>query len=840
MKKAKRALASLAIAGMALTMVPFNTFAAGTVPTRLAGTTAEQTAVKIAEQTGWTGTAILASSTSYGMVDALTAAPLSSYLKAPILLTGAGNVLDAATKAELAKLEVKTVYVTSGTAVIKQSVIDELKAMGIEVLELGGFDRAATSVNIASKMVGVTKVAVANGLQDALSIAAIAAAANQPILLTNKDALPDSVATFLAANPSITASEVIGGTGIISDAVMAKLPSATRHAGNTAYDTNGQIIQDFNTSLAYENVYLASGVTGIDALAGAPLAAQTKSAIVLTDGTASAAAAFVNSKLTANSVVTALGGSAVVPADVLAAIAYRAPVVLEVVSVGAISTTGVDVVLPTVTKAKEGFTIQVKKPDGTVLPVKPINLEVGDAVVSFEFVTTLTSVTAGNWTVGGVTFDTGAQEAVRAVLDAKTQVQLLNALKSSYFTGVISDKIVTYETILNGLTSVEKSTVALIQKNVIDAGNKATRTINFEDIESIVMENNIQVSINENMRLNSHIGLSNMKSTIKDMEDRLEDIDDERDSLRESDDPASLTTIIALGTEKRALLDNIELLKRKVVDRPTLEAITDLQASLSDNTQILMAQNIFIASNQLKLTAADLLLSIKMLEKQLAAMQLQESLGMINFNAMNDLKTKLVDLQTKLEAIKLQQELFERQMKNVLNDQVNSLVFGDIPFVNQEFIVEDEAADLEKALENSYTIKLQEQELIILQSDLDRVKKDNGLSSDQYKAANIELTNATLKLEQLKDTLRSDYNSMLEDITKKQSELRLAEQTLADKNLALSEARVRMSLGVLSQLELDSSIMNYQLQENAVKTKQIDVFNAQLNYEWFLKGMPQS
>ena len=68
MKKTKKALASLAIAGMALTMVPFNVFAAGTVPTRLAGTTAAQTAVAIADQTGWTGTAILVSSASYGMV----------------------------------------------------------------------------------------------------------------------------------------------------------------------------------------------------------------------------------------------------------------------------------------------------------------------------------------------------------------------------------------------------------------------------------------------------------------------------------------------------------------------------------------------------------------------------------------------------------------------------------------------------------------------------------------------------------------------------------------------------------------------------------------------------
>jgi len=321
MKKTKKALASLALAGMALTTIPFNAFANGTVPTRLAGVTAEQTAVQIADQTGYTGAAILASSTSYGMVDALTAGPLAASLKAPILLTGAGTTLDAATKAELTKLEVKTVYVTSGTAVIKQGVIDELKAMGIEVVALGGFDRAETSVNIAKKMTGVTKVAVANTVVDALSIAAVASAANEPILLTDRDALPASVAAYLAS-AGVTTTDVIGGTGVISDAVVAGLPGATRHFGMTAYDTNNQVIQDFAAALQFDNVYVANGVTGIDALAGAPLAAQTKSPIVLTDGqTVPAAAAFTYSKSSASTVVTALGGTAVVPESVRTGIA---------------------------------------------------------------------------------------------------------------------------------------------------------------------------------------------------------------------------------------------------------------------------------------------------------------------------------------------------------------------------------------------------------------------------------------------------------------------------------------------------------------------------------------
>jgi len=317
MKKAIKFLVSLVISGTALTIIPFNAFATGTMPTRLSGVTAEQTAVQIADQTGWTGTAILASSTSYGMIDALTAGPLAYSLKAPILLTGAENELDRSTKEELTKLEVKTVYVTSGTAVIKQSVIDEIKSMGITLIPLGGKDKYATSVNIAKQMEGVTKVAIANSVPDALSIASIASANNEPILLTDKDAVPTVVISYLAENTGITASDIIGGTGIISEAVETKLPSPSRHFGQTAYDTNNEVIQHFDSSLKYDHIFIANAETGIDALAGAPLAAMTNSPIELTNGkTVPAVADLLYRKAPVGSINTALGGEAVVPETV--------------------------------------------------------------------------------------------------------------------------------------------------------------------------------------------------------------------------------------------------------------------------------------------------------------------------------------------------------------------------------------------------------------------------------------------------------------------------------------------------------------------------------------------
>ncbi|MDQ7095439.1 cell wall-binding repeat-containing protein [Desulfosporosinus sp. PR] len=324
MKKLNKVLNFFAIAIIMLTMLLSNVFATETAASRLAGTSAAQTAAVIAEQTGWAGTAILASSESYGESDALTVGPLAKFLNAPILLQEAGAMLNTDTKAELIKLNVKKVYVTSGAAVINQTVFDQLTGMGITVISLAGVDRFETSVNIAREMIAlgahVTKVAVANGWsnQDALSIAPIAAASNEPILLTEKTSVPASVQAFLTANVNVTSSDVIGGLGVISDAVKAQFPNATRHYGKTAYDTNNQVITDFSSSLDFKNVYIANIVNGIDAIAGAPLAAQTKSAIVLTDGTIHTfdAATFVRSKLTSSSIVTALGGESVVPENV--------------------------------------------------------------------------------------------------------------------------------------------------------------------------------------------------------------------------------------------------------------------------------------------------------------------------------------------------------------------------------------------------------------------------------------------------------------------------------------------------------------------------------------------
>jgi len=298
----------------------------GASTSRIYGIDQYETAAKIAQK-GWTATsdyAILAAGMPANLIDALAAGPLAAKLNSPILLSE-GTELNKNAKNELTRLKVKKVYVTSGSAVIKQRVIDELKTIAsvTEVKTLGGYDASHTSLNIAKEMeslgVKVANVVVAGGAgADALSIAPIAGAEGMPILYSGRDSLSNDVLTYLEGiKANLTKTYVVGGTGVISDTVKAQLPgSVERYFGQTQYDTNIEVLKQFAGALKHKNTYVANGQTLVDALAGVPLAVQSNSPILLT-GNAMTDKSFKYAQSNLSPSVIGLGGEAVVPSSSL-------------------------------------------------------------------------------------------------------------------------------------------------------------------------------------------------------------------------------------------------------------------------------------------------------------------------------------------------------------------------------------------------------------------------------------------------------------------------------------------------------------------------------------------
>ena len=285
-----------------------------------------ETAAKIA-QNGWLGTsdyAILAAGMPRNLVDALAAGPLAAKLNAPIILTE-GNSLNKHALDELTRLKVKKVFITSGSAVIKQNVIDEVKTIATvtEVKTLGGYDASETSVNIAKEMVKqgvkIGKVVVTGGAgSDALSIAPLAGAHGMPILYTSGSSLSDYVKTYLEGiKATLTKTYVIGGTAVINETAKTQIPGTVeRYFGQTQYDTNIEVLKQFAGLLKNKNTYIANGETLVDALAGAPLAVRNNSLILLTGKMLpEASKKFAQSNLSPN--VIGLGGESVVSANIL-------------------------------------------------------------------------------------------------------------------------------------------------------------------------------------------------------------------------------------------------------------------------------------------------------------------------------------------------------------------------------------------------------------------------------------------------------------------------------------------------------------------------------------------
>jgi putative cell wall-binding protein len=286
-----------------------------------AGKSRYDTALKIISN-GWTksDSAVISSGNNGNLVDALTAAPLARKLKAPIFLTD-GKTLDSTTISKLKSLGVKNAYITSGTAVISSNIEKQLNSIDITyVKRLGGATRYETSVNIAKTLGNAQSIMVARGDEyaDALSAAAIAASEGMPVLLSDKNTLPKSVSDYIKSQ-NISTSYVLGMQGALSDNVANNLPGPKRLGGKNRYETNVEIVREFQDEIDFNKLYVASGEKAnlVDALAGSPLASLSSSAIILSSSALpDETAEYLNTVLNSNSNISIFGGLGAVPSAV--------------------------------------------------------------------------------------------------------------------------------------------------------------------------------------------------------------------------------------------------------------------------------------------------------------------------------------------------------------------------------------------------------------------------------------------------------------------------------------------------------------------------------------------
>jgi putative cell wall-binding protein len=255
--------------------------------TRLSGGNRYETAVQISKN-GWeTGSNYAVITTGLNFPDALSATPLAKKYNAPLLLTDQYS-LSNSLKNELIRLGVKEVFLVGGYGVLSPTLESKIKNLGIKTTRIAGRHRYETAINIAKHIGNHGEIVVATGenFADALSIAPIAAQLEMPIILVQKNNIPNVVNEYLKSN-NILKTYVIGGTGVITNNVTNKFPSYERINGSDRYQTNSRIIDKFKGSINFNKLYVATGKKYPDALAGSALAAKNSAAMLLTDLTPS-------------------------------------------------------------------------------------------------------------------------------------------------------------------------------------------------------------------------------------------------------------------------------------------------------------------------------------------------------------------------------------------------------------------------------------------------------------------------------------------------------------------------------------------------------------------------
>jgi len=330
-KKFTRVLASSTIMSLVLT----TSLSGGLVKasegvTRIGESNRYETASKVAT-TNWSNPENVVLVCGEGYADAVSASVLAKQLDAPILLTTPKS-LSSSTKDALDTLQPKNIYVVGGNASVSDSVKTELKNYGYNLIELSGKNRYETNVAVAKKLVelGVSADNVmlvsGEGFSDALSVASVAAAKGQILLLGNNNTTAmKSTLDFIQSNNSKVT--VIGTSNVINDAMYSKLGAVERvNGGANRFETNLNVLNRFADDLSNDKIFIAnaSGTGYADALVASSLAGKWGANLVLVDDETSSSTAqavsYIKGKAKDSTALSVIGGPSVVPDSVISEI----------------------------------------------------------------------------------------------------------------------------------------------------------------------------------------------------------------------------------------------------------------------------------------------------------------------------------------------------------------------------------------------------------------------------------------------------------------------------------------------------------------------------------------
>jgi putative cell wall-binding protein len=186
---------------------------------RIAGVNRYDTAAKIADRMGIKDKVVLAYGKGYA--DALSMSPYAARDGMPILLTET-TFIPKETRQVLEKAEIT--FVVGGEGVISDRVLAQIEN-GIRISGATRFETNARILELFGSFSNRAVLATGRNYADALTGSVLAARIDSPILLVEKDYVPEPLKNWLTTYGKVNQYKLLGGPEVLSDKMIRTIPT---------------------------------------------------------------------------------------------------------------------------------------------------------------------------------------------------------------------------------------------------------------------------------------------------------------------------------------------------------------------------------------------------------------------------------------------------------------------------------------------------------------------------------------------------------------------------------------------------------------------------------------
>ena len=381
-----------------------------------------------------------------------------------------------------------------------------------------------------------------------------------------------------------------------------------------------------------------------------------------------------------------------------------------------------------------------------------------------------------------------------------------------------------------------------------EAEESAPVSLTFDTLEQTVRENNVSiksydntvkseeeadVSVDYDMDYITIVNqISSYRQQIADLEEAINDLDEDQAALKS-------TLQAQLNTLERSLqaaygsyndLDDKEDDAKEDQQKTVVSTRREMQNAAD---QICMdAENNYISLEALQYSLNETERSLAQLDRNIAAMETQGSLGMAGSNELKSLQSQRETLLASRTTLNTQYESLSNTLAIQCGYHTGTVLrTAALPAVTQEQLdAMDYETDLKEAVKNSYSIWAK-QDAADKASDDYEDNVTNNLYA--YEAAKIAL-------DAEKENVTASFRKLYKDVQEKGDALRAASADLEQAEKTFAVQQVQYQRGMISQMAFADAQDTLEAAKEAAAEAEINLFTSYNTYEWAKRGVMDS